>query len=135
MGKPRPKNGGAFIESRLVRLGLEIYRAGEDGLAMTRYDNGAALERRVRADLQKHGWFVVRSAGSRGEVDLLAIGPDITDRAMIQCKRDGRMSIEDRRGLEALGDAFSALPILAYLDDGIQYSRIEGDGYKDWAPE
>lgn len=102
---------------------------------MTRYANGANLERRVKADLQKHGWLVVRSAGSRGEVDLIAIGPDLTQRALVQCKRDGRMSLEDRRGLEALADAFSSLPILAYLDGGIQYSRIEGDGYKDWVPE
>lgn len=102
---------------------------------MTRYSRGADFERRVKSDLQKHGWLVVRSAGSHGEVDLMAMGPELTDRALIQCKRDGRMSLEDRRGLESLGDAFSALPILAYLDDGIQYSRIDGDGYKDWAPE
>lgn len=105
---------------------------------MTRYATGAVLERRVEADLQKHGWFARRSPGSRGKVDVLAIAPlsdGLLIAAMIQCKRDGRMSLEDRRALELLASAFNAIPILAYLDDGIQYSRIDGDSYKDWSPE
>ena len=101
---------------------------------MTRYANGANLERRVKADLQKHGWEACRVAGSRGLYDIKANapGPQVI---YVQCKRDGRMSLQDRRDLENLANAFDGLAILAYLDDGIQYSRIDGDGYKDWVPE
>jgi hypothetical protein len=61
----------------------------------------------------------------------VAPGPQVL---FIQCKRDGRLSIEDRRDLYNLGMAFNATPILAYSDKGVQYSEIEGDAYVDWHP-
>jgi Holliday junction resolvase len=102
---------------------------------MTQYSRGADFERSTWKDLQKHGWFVIRSAGSRGVIDLMAVapGPEVL---FIQCKRDGRLSIEDRRDLYNLALAFHATPILAYRDDDkqLKYSEIQGDAYVDWHP-
>lgn len=39
---------------------------------MTNYQRGADVERSVRAYLESEGWYVIRSAGSKGAVDLLA---------------------------------------------------------------
>jgi Holliday junction resolvase len=100
---------------------------------MTNYSRGYAFELKAWKDLQRHGYFIVRAGGSRGPVDLMAVapGPQVL---FIQCKRDGRLSIEDRRDLYNLGMAFNATPILAYSDKGVQYSEIEGDAYVDWHP-
>jgi Holliday junction resolvase len=100
---------------------------------MTQYSRGYAFELRAWKDLQKNGYFIVRAGGSRGPVDLMAVAPGPVV-LFIQCKRDGRLSIEDRRDLYNLGMAFNATPILAYSDKGVQYSEIEGDAYVDWHP-
>lgn len=42
---------------------------------MKRYHKGRAFEYRVRDRLTEDGWFVVRSAGSKGVADLVAIRP------------------------------------------------------------
>jgi Holliday junction resolvase len=39
---------------------------------MTNYQSGARLERLARAQLERQGFTVVRSAGSKGPVDLVA---------------------------------------------------------------
>jgi Holliday junction resolvase len=102
---------------------------------MTNYSNGANFERAVKKDLQAHGWFVVRAAGSHGPVDLTAQAPGPIV-AWVQCKRDGKMSLVDRRALGVLSLTFHAIPVLAFKDDdgSIQYSEIVGDGYSDWNP-
>jgi Holliday junction resolvase len=100
---------------------------------MTQYSRGADFERKVGKDLQRHGYFVIRSGGSRGPVDLAANAPGPVN-LYIQCKRDGRLSIEDRRDLYNLALAFNATPILAYNDKGVRYSEIQGDAYVDWHP-
>ena len=100
---------------------------------MTRYSRGADFERKVKADLQANGWFVVRSAGSHGPVDLIAQapGPSI---AWIQCKRDGKMSGRDQTDIINLAKAFDAIPILAYKDNGVCYSELFADRKMDWTP-
>ena len=39
---------------------------------MTKYESGARVERKVRKILEDQGYYVVRSAGSKGAVDLVA---------------------------------------------------------------
>jgi Holliday junction resolvase len=99
----------------------------------TNYKRGYAFELKVWKDLQRNGYFVIRSGGSRGMVDMAAHAPGPIN-YYVQCKRDGRLSIEDRRDLCNLAKAFNATPILAYSDKGVQYSEIEGDAYVDWHP-
>jgi len=50
---------------------------------------GADFERRVRRHLERDGWFVIRSAGSRGPLDLVALRRDGhagCEVRLIQCK-------------------------------------------------
>jgi Holliday junction resolvase len=50
---------------------------------------GADFERRVKRHLKRQGWCVIRAAGSRGPVDLVAIrrdGHGGSEVRLIQCK-------------------------------------------------
>ncbi|MBM3272536.1 hypothetical protein FJY94_04645 [Candidatus Kaiserbacteria bacterium] len=50
----------------------------------SRYAKGARLERLARASLMRHGYRVIRSAGSKGAVDLAAFKQD--DILLVQVK-------------------------------------------------
>lgn len=93
----------------------------------TQYARGADLERKARDELMHdHGAaYVVRSAGSRGIVDLVAFFPGGEMRTddytavypivwMVQVKRDGKINDEDRELLMSLAAEAGALPVLAY---------------------
>lgn len=43
---------------------------------MTNYSRGADFERALKREYEADGFFVVRSAGSRGAIDLMGIHPD-----------------------------------------------------------
>lgn len=52
------------------------------------YRKGADFERELKRRMEAEGWFVVRSAGSKTPVDIVAIrGVEIK---LIQCKNTGR---------------------------------------------
>ncbi len=51
------------------------------------YSRGASAEYRAATHLEQVGYFVIRSAGSHGPVDLVAVGP--TGVRLIQVKRAG----------------------------------------------
>ena len=52
---------------------------------MTRYDTGRRLEYKAKKELEALGYTVVRSAGSKGPFDLVAIGEN--DIRLIQVKK------------------------------------------------
>ncbi len=65
---------------------------------MNNYIKGARLERLARASLQRHGYRVIRSAGSKGAVDLAAFNREHV--LLVQVKAD-RITPADRRKLVA----------------------------------
>lgn len=72
------------------------------------YARGAAFERTIVEHVRGFGWFAVRSAGSHGLVDVLAIdqngGPHF-----IQCKTGkAKMSKKEWNALCVLGDQYRA---------------------------
>lgn len=54
---------------------------------MSNARRGSAFENKVKADLTKRGWYVVRAAGSHGHADLLAVSSD--EVAFVQAKLGG----------------------------------------------
>ena len=52
---------------------------------MTNYERGANFERRVKKEYEKLGYYVMRSAGSHGVADLVALKRN-TIPIIIQCK-------------------------------------------------
>ena len=75
----------------------------------TNYARGRAFEYRARDHLLKLGaTVVIRSAGSKGKIDLLALFPAVEsytqwpavgDVWMVQCKRDGKLPADEREAL------------------------------------
>ncbi len=65
---------------------------------ISNYTKGARLERLARASLERHGYRVIRSAGSKGAVDLAAFKQD--DILLVQVKAS-RVTPADRRKLAA----------------------------------
>ena len=92
----------------------------------TRYSRGRQFEYRVRDDLRERGCLVVRAAGSKGKVDLLAVLP-LTDSSpgeilLVQCKATGWGTPSERAELCRLAEVYGATAILASKGEpGIAY--------------
>lgn len=111
---------------------------------------GAALERIVIKILtEEHGYDCIRSAASKGAVDVVAVGSLIVhaDRfepqlLFIQCKlRDPLISPAERVALLGLSLRAGARPIVAYRPPGKRrgtlsgtpaYRELTGPGPKEW---
>lgn len=80
---------------------------------MTNYQAGTRFEHRVRDRLRARGFEVVRSAGSKTGVDLVAIGHQRV--WLVQCKRNGVLGSVEWNRLRRLADegGNGCLPVLA----------------------
>lgn len=105
------------------------------------YAAGAAFERQVRHALEADGYDVIRSAGSKGKVDLVAIKPMFL--AFIQCKTNGLCAPAERAELIRVSGRANALPLVAYKGtEGrlrpIRFRLLTGPGPKEflaWSPD
>ena len=79
------------------------------------YAKGRAFEYRVRNYLEKHEYFWVRSAGSKGAADLVALKDGLPS-LLIQCKRHGAMAPLEWNTLLIAAAEAGAEPILARND-------------------
>lgn len=75
------------------------------------YDMGMAFERAVRKDLEGRGYFVVRSAGSRGPADLVAMRKGIV--LLVQCKLAGKLKMREYIRLIRVAEMTSCAIVLA----------------------
>lgn len=105
-----------------------------------RYEQGVRDERDVRRDLAENGYWVVRSAGSKTPVDLIAWKSG--ELIFAQAKRDGRMSPAEREALLDLANLVAAVPLLAAKTGPrgarLEYFRLTGPGPGDrerWTPD
>ena len=96
------------------------------------YANGARLERDAKDNLEADGYWCVRSAGSKGVVDVLAMKPG--QMLMVQAKANGVCPPKERAALLELAATFDALPLVAMRDRGVKYRRLTGPGPKQWVP-
>ena len=78
----------------------------------TPYRRGAYFERRVKRELELHGYLVIRSAGSHGLVDLVALSPNYV--MLIQCRADGELDPATRSALLKLDTGRCGIVMLAY---------------------
>lgn len=62
---------------------------------MTRYDTGRRIEYKAKKELEKEGYFVMRSAGSKGTFDLAAFNFKSNSTRLIQIKSINR-SLSDK---------------------------------------
>ena len=76
-----------------------------------KYNRGSAFERRIKRELEDADHYVVRSAGSRGAVDLMAV--DCVGRPyFVQCKKDGRITKAEWSKLFEVGKSHNTTTLL-----------------------
>lgn len=79
------------------------------------YERGRAFEYRAKRDLERRGFVVVRSAGSRTPADLVAGRQGRV--LLVQCTISGRSKDkEDRARLREMAERFGAEPVLVWKD-------------------
>lgn len=75
------------------------------------YRNGAVLENAAMHALSENGYFAVRSAGSKGAVDVVALKQG--EILLVQCKLDGVISPDDRLRLWLAAGQVRGIPLIA----------------------
>ena len=74
------------------------------------YESGRRFEYRVKEYLEKKGYYVMRSAGSKSPFDLIAIQIkgicSINSTLLIQCKHGAKISKQERDKIALLGSRF-----------------------------
>lgn len=116
-------------------------------MARNTAQQGAAFERRAIADLERFGYTCIRSAASKGAVDIVAVGqedhPSYNATVLfLQCKLSNpQISPAERTALNDLALRAGAVPVVAWWAKSettglkaVHYRRLTGDGPKDWVP-
>ena len=92
----------------------------------TNYRRGVEAERRARDELETQGYLVIRAAGSKGPIDLVAIGVDHL--RLIQVKRTaGKPGHGLAKSLRALVDL--SVPENASIE---LWQWCDGQGWGRW---
>jgi len=78
---------------------------------MTNYTRGRQFEYKIRDELRRRGYFVIRTAGSHTCCDLVAMKASY--RLFVQCRGGKRFSTDEWNDLYVQARACSAIPILA----------------------
>jgi holliday junction resolvase Hjr len=116
----------------------------------TPYEQGRRFAYRVSQALVADGYSIIRSAGSKTKVDIVAFKPwatgaqrlqhySKTQLLFVQAKKstNGTIPSSERIELLRLAGLAHALPIVAYSTKPrgpIAYRRLAGPGPKDWQP-
>jgi Holliday junction resolvase len=79
---------------------------------MSLYARGANFERKVKKELETDGWFVVRSAGSKGVADLVAVNQKGVP-MFVQCKLSGIITKQEVATLEEFAHKYHARAFIA----------------------
>lgn len=97
---------------------------------------GARFEREVIAYLEELGYGCIRSAASKGAVDIVAVPPhEGVPMLFVQCKlTDPVITPAERVALLGLSVRGDALPIVSWRVDGRpRFRMLTGPGPKEWA--
>lgn|GEM_PF-1611157 len=110
---------------------------------------GANFELKVMHDLEEHGYTCLRSSGSRGAVDVVAVARrgwdpvdeyDSSNLLFIQCKiTNPVIPPYERNAVQDLATRAAAIPLVAHWAPDqttglmrVHYRQLTGPGPKDW---
>lgn len=99
----------------------------------TGYQLGYGFERRVIVVLESMGYYVLRSSGSKGLADLIAVRKGSV--LFVQCKRSGKISSSEWNALYELATKHGADPVVADSAMGVgTHLRIITGAYagREW---
>ena len=97
------------------------------GGGKTPYKRGRDFEYSVKQQLERRGYFVMRSAASKGKIDLLAVGKH-RPALFVQCKRMGQISSGEWNEVFEIATAAGGWPVLAVRSSPrtTAYFRLDG---------
>jgi len=111
-------------------------------MSSANYRRGADLERAAKHYLEDNGYYVIKSAGSKGIADLVGIKPG--EILYVQCKLDGDLTPAERVSFRQAALASGAVPVVArWVKEG-RAARTPGfreltsmgpAGNRDWTPD
>ena len=111
-------------------------------MSSANYRRGADLERAAKHYLEDNGYYVIKSAGSKGVADLVAIKPGET--LYVQCKLDGYLTPAERVKFRKTALHFGAVPLVAWWRKEGREARkpafteltsMGPAGNRDWTPD
>jgi Holliday junction resolvase len=102
---------------------------------MTNYSRGRALEYDTRDLLKAEGYEVIRAAGSKGKIDLVAFKTG--EWLFVQCKIDGWIPPAERAELWRLAKIADAQALVAFRDKGVKFKelRLDCNSWLPWSPD
>jgi hypothetical protein len=109
---------------------------------VTNYRNGANLERAAKRYLEDNGYYVTKSGGSKGVVDLVALKPG--EVLLVQCKTDGYLAPAERTALRQLALRLNATALAGrWAKEGraartvgfAELVSMEPAGNRPWTPD
>jgi len=99
-------------------------------LASRNYKSGRTFEYRTQNFLRKIGYYVIRSYGSKGLFDLVAVPPTTrglgSQTLLIQCKKNGYVKPQERDRLKE-NDKWLGLPLIAWSERKLLFRTLGGD--------
>lgn len=78
------------------------------------YEIGASFERRCKRHFTKLGYYVIKSAGSKGIIDLACLSRH--GNLLVQCRVNGNLSKDEELELIKLGAETGCRVLLAYRE-------------------
>jgi Holliday junction resolvase len=81
-------------------------------MSMTNRQRGDYFERQVVHTLRAHGWVVIRSAGSLGVADIVALRKGNTP-SLVSCKLGGRIGPKERAEILDAADRAGGRAVVA----------------------
>ena len=111
-------------------------------MTATGYRRGADLERAAKKYLEANGYYVIKSAGSKGVADLVGIKPGET--LYVQCKLDGYLTPAERVSFRQAALASGAVALVGYwYKEGrsarrpafYELTSMGPAGNRDWTPD
>ena len=112
------------------------------------YRRGADLERAAKHHLEDNGYYVFKSAGSKGVADLVAIkglqGIQASETLYVQCKTDGYLLPDERVRFRQAALKSGAVPLVArWAKEGRaarhvafrELTSMDPAGNRDWTPD
>lgn len=111
---------------------------------MSNYRRGTYLETRAAEELSRAGFYVIRSAGSHGQADVVALRKAMPP-VLVQCKTSMTIRGEEWNALHEVAAQIGATAILATWNDtrrkivwreitGVHLARTKSWPYVPWDP-
>ena len=87
------------------------------------YRKGARYEYYVKRLLEEKGYLVVRTAGSHGPFDLIALDTEKREILLVQVTKRKSLPAELKRKLASLAGTYAVKPIVYQLGEWIDLSQ------------